>query len=624
MSIKLDKSVVYGKPLLVNEPVYGLSLEKTAKRLGNRRAFAFRTCDGSVHEEYNFDQLYDYSNRVGCGLHKVLGMKRGDKCGIYLPNCSEYIILQTAIESSGFVLAQINPTHTQEQLARITPRFGIQMIATTKELAKRIRLFDRSIKLLLVDVNQEDIQSLTEEFGEIYSYSHLLSIEPDMEFIHTVRQEIKPSDDLYYGCTSGSTGEPKICVYDNYGFTNNIFNIKSTVTYDDKIRISFVPFFTNFGNIVQSTCVLYGVFTVFLDHFDPVTIFKTIEEYKGTKLDGAPSAFLALMQNKAFKEYNMSSLKEITIGGAASNDEFLERVAKEFHVKYVYSGYGMTELCGLMYRIPNKSSGLHAQLIPGYSLRIVDDNRNVVDCGVDGEIEVKSNLMMTHYLGYTRDEWFATGDIGRLEHDGYLSITGRKKEMMIRGSINVWPAEIYEGIKDVDEIKESVAFGIPDVKRKSEFIILDITVKDSVKDKEEFQRHIRSLLKSRIRPIAVPDFVFIIDSMPKTAVGKIHTPTLKEAAIKKIEEYHKQLEENNSDAVTSELGIAIAKIWEEYLNIPIKAISRETQFKDIGGDSFVSSLTIEEITKQTGKQVPYDELSYLGTIKQIEEKYNKW
>jgi len=537
-----------------------------------------------------------------------------------MPNCLPYILLQGTVESYGLVIYQLNPTWQSEQLARLVPKGKPTLLITVSQLLPNIRKFDKDIKVLLVDTQSSDVEH------HLYSYKDIENTEVDLQLLDNIRQQIKPDDVLYYGCTSGSTGEPKICVYTHKRLVGNALQMGDTFPLvRNKNFLTFVPFFTTTGNILVSSMFIQGYQQIFVDKFYPEKLFQIIEKEKPTGIPASPAAFLALINHPSKNKYDISSLRECIIGGAASSNEALEHIKNELNVEYVSSAFGMTEGCGLLYNMPVKSSGYPAKPIKYYEARIVDKKtREIVDIGFPGELEFKSEILMKEYLNnevanaqaFTKDGWFRTGDEAVLENDGLLKITGRIKDMILRGGHNVWPNEIIDAINQHPKIQETAVIGIPD-KFQGESIVAFVITKPECQF-NNIEKELRDYLKDKLVPYSIPTYYFDLPQFPRNSSGKVYVPKLREIVNDLIQDRFKKLESMNNDKPLSIPGKELAQLWSEWFDVPMNTISRSTNFFDMGGDSLVGVQTIHLIKKYY-QEVSFNFLNSYQTLGEIED-----
>ncbi|ELP94509.1 AMP dependent CoA ligase, putative [Entamoeba invadens IP1] len=674
MSKELTLSHIKGRTYDVGQEVFA---KRYVEQLSHSTAPLFRyvssTSDAVI--EMTVGEYHQAADAVASAMYTKAQVNRKDVIGVFLPNCIEYVIMGAAIEASGFIMMPFNPLFKAEQLAHFCNKVSPKLIVTSPEKIKTVLEADPTVKILVIKTPKEELKTIAEDIrrsdvlknseeirrnlkiekssseeetfkkfeqleDQLFSYEEFLKTPIDTERLKFEREQILPHDVLFYGCTSGSTGNPKICVYENMGFTANIYGNSHNVPLEEKRVLLFAPLSTTTGHIAMDGMVIRSYYVVFTDKFDVEKIFKIIEENKVTNIGGAPPAFLALMKHPNRTKYNLSSLKEFVVGGAVASDFFMESLKKTFGLSYVTSGFGMTELCGVMYLMPVKSTkrvegkfSLTAGPSANVEVRVVDlETREILPVGFSGELEVKSQLMMRCYLNnkeandqaFTADGFFKTGDEVLIEKDGYMNVTGRVKEMIIRGGHNVWPKEICEVLNKHPRVQESAVIGIPD-KVQGEKVVAFVllkkggnTIDNEIINSEIIEKELKSYLNERIVSFSIPTFIFTLPEFPRTSFGKVYLPKLREMVGEKIREKWRRAEELNDDIPRTEMGKEIAKVWSEFFEIPVGALSRKTDFFALGGDSFVGAQTIAYIRKVV-KTAPFNLVNNKPTIGELED-----
>ncbi|OUM61773.1 hypothetical protein PIROE2DRAFT_12127 [Piromyces sp. E2] len=572
---------------------------------------------------FTFRDTLEITNRIGTGLYTTIGLKKGDVVGIYLPSSLPYVLIQAAIESCGLILFQLNPGYTSDQIHRFIHKGKPTLIVTSSKLFKNIPEHDLDIKVLLVDAPFSDIKN------SIYSFDEIKTTRVNADLLFQIRNQIKPSDIMYYGCTSGSTGDPKICTYTNKQFVGNVMEVNgediSQLPYKNITLLSFVPFFTTTGHTTLGTMFLQGFRHVLTDSFNPERIFQIIEKEKINIVPGSPAAFLALMHHPSRKKYDLSSLREFFVAGAAISNGQLEVLQNTFELDYAMSAFGMTEGCGIIYKMPTRSSGFPPGPVNHFEVRIVDrESREIVDIGFPGELEYRSPIMMNGYLNneeanyqaFTQDKWFKTGDEAVMEANGYIKITGRIKDMIIRGGHNIWPNEIMDILNRHPKIQESAVIGIPD-KFHGESVVAFVLVKPGCTF-NNLEGELCEFLKNKLIPFSLPTYYFQLQEFPRNSSLKVYTPTLKVMVKDLIQERFNRIAHNNHDPPKTQQGRKLAELWSTWFDVPENIFSRSTNFFKMGGDSLVGVQTIAFV-KQYFKEVPYNFLNDHQTLGEIED-----
>jgi len=624
MTVNLTKSYYNNnEDPVITETTYANRFFKTAEERKDKLLFSFYKNEGNEEPvRVTYGELIPYVNSLTTALYTTLGLKKGDVVGFYMPNCLQCVFMEATVESSGLIMFQLNPTLTSDQLERLFNKAKPSVIVTKSFLLPNIRKFNSEINVILVDTQEQDPSN------NIFAFDEIKKTEPNMDLINGIRSQIQPDDIMFYGCTSGSTGDPKICTYTNKSFTGSIMsytNFYSRIEPEQRRMLIFAPFYTTTGHCLLATMLLQGLYHTLMEGFDPEKIFEVIEKEKVNNISASPSAFLALMHHPSREKYDISSLKEVMAGGAAASNDFLENIIKAFDLTYACSAFGMTEGCGLIYRTGAKSTDIPSSPVKHFEVRVVDrETRELLNVGFPGELEYRSDVMMKEYLNnpeanskaFTEDRWFRTGDEAVMESNGFLKITGRIKEMILRGGHNIWPNEIVDIISQHPYIQEAAVVGTPD-KFQGESVVAFVIVKHGCKF-ENLERELRDFLKDKLIPFSIPTYYFDLPELPRNSVRKVYIPKLKEMAIELIKERFKKLEENNTDKPTTDQGKELAELWSKWFDVPLNTISRSTNFFDMGGDSLVGVQTTA-LVKKYYEDIPFKFLNTYQTLGQIED-----
>ncbi|EKE42128.1 hypothetical protein ENUP19_0304G0028 [Entamoeba nuttalli] len=577
----------------------------------NKECFVFRSSRTGANIRHTYSQLLNTLNSVIQGFKNEIHMELHTVVAIYLPNCCEYVYSQLAALCGGYIMMPLNPLYTKPQLERLLPRVNPSVIISLTAMKQNI---PNGYNVCFIDSNLEEDPS-----NKIYSLKKFLSSPCERNYIKEVSEILKPNDISFYGCTSGSTGEPKICTYTHFAMINPFITLDHTTNTPVERRraLCFTPLFTTAAHFQIDAIFAAGATVVVCDKFEPESILKFIQEEKITNVNCAPSGILALIHHPSFSTEKVKTVEHVIMGGAVVSDALMNEAQNKMGLLDCKSGYGMTETCGVMYTMTTTVG----QLQPHYELRIVDHvTRKITPVGVPGEIEVHTKIMMSGYLNnekankesYTEDGWFKTGDEGNLDKYGRLIITGRVKDMIIRGGHNVFPSEIVDTLQTHPNVVLCGCVSVPD-RAQGELIVAFVTLKKETKESE-----LKEFCRQRLVSFAVPTHIFVIEKMPLNSFGKVYNPELRKIAAEKIKIYWQNKCENNPCPPSTEAGNALASLWSEWFEIPQKAISKDMNFFDIGGDSLVGSQTVGLIRKFVS-DAPFDLLTKCPTIGLLEE-----
>lgn len=485
-------------------------VSKTAAEKGDKTAAVLD--DRSI----SYNQLETESNQLAHGLID-LGIKPADMVSIMLPNSIEFLISYLGVIKSGATMVPLNISFKKAAVEYILNNSEAKIVITSEKFIDLIKSCELEYlqKIILVDGEKsEDYLSLSELEGNEKSLPELQNI-----------NEKYTAACLY---TSGTTGEPKGAMLSHH---NLIFDTKKTIEHlkvDDSDRyICVLPMFHAFA---ETVCMLMPMFLgaeiVIVDRFLPEKVLKTIQERNVTFFAGVPTMYSALLNVKNKDDYDLSNLNLCISGGAAMPQQTMEDFEDQFNVK-ILEGNGPTEASPVAYVNPvdgERKSGSVGLPIPETEVKIVDDNDNELPTGEIGEIIVKGEHIMKGYFKKPEQTeetlkggWLHTGDLGKMDEDGYVYIVDRKKDMINVGGMNVYPREIEEQLYKHPKIEAAAVVATKDELR-GEIPKAVIVLKEGETADE---REIKKYCMKHFANYKIPKLVDFIDKLPKNATGKI-------------------------------------------------------------------------------------------------------
>jgi len=474
----------------------------------------------------SYSMLNDQVGRVAAYLLES-GLKPGDKVAILLSNCPEFIVGYFAVLRCGGICVTINPLFKGEEAKYIFNDAEVSMIITSQAFLPMIESIWKYVPSL-----QKAIVVGGETNGDTMAYEDILGSTSPVE------GDFDVSLDDVAAClyTSGTTGRPKgaLLTHDNL-----IFDAHSVIEHiqvkDDENYLCVLPLFHSFG---QTVCMLVPIFSgasiTIVEQFRPDTVLKEIGDKRVTIFAGVPAmygAFLSVI--KKLKGYDLSSLKLCFSGGAPMPVELMKAFEGEYSITII-EGNGPTETSPVSYCNPRygvRKPGSVGIPIPGVKVKIVDNDDNEVETGEVGEICVQGRNVMKGYFKQPeataeamKGGWFHTGDLGRIDEDGYIYIVDRKKDMIIVGGLNVYPREVEEVIYQHSQIAEAAVVGKMDQLR-GEVVKAFVVVKGGTLEPRDIILH----CKEKLANYKVPKEVVIVDALPRTSTGKVDKKRLREA-----------------------------------------------------------------------------------------------
>lgn len=521
------------KLVFPNKPLYDF-LRDNAEEYSEKVAINY------YGREIGFQELDDLSDRFAVALND-LGLKKGGRVSLYLENCPQFVIAYYGTLKAGGVVVAANPMFKEDELLYELKDSGTEIIIALDHLYPLVREIQKKIQLSQVIVTSywdflpdnpvlpvhPSMQPPKEVFPRTLDFLDLLQkYEPEPP-----RPEINMHDDLaLLQYTSGTTGLPKGAMITHYSLLfNTVGSTVWTRIAEDDVHLSVLPFFHVTGMIHGMNRPIYtGTTNVMISRFDTETAIKAIHDFRCTVWVSITTMNVAVINFPDIHKYNLQSLKHCSSGGAPIPKEILQRW-REIVGPELVEGYGLSETISQTHVNPTSSPRYGSIGIPhfGVECRIVDVNtQEELPIGEEGELIIKGPMVTKGYWNnpeetekVLQDGWFATGDIARMDHDGYFYIVERKKDMIKASGYSVFPAEVEALIYEHPAVQEVAVIGVPDPHRGENikaFIILRPQYKGQVTDKEMI-----AWAKNKMAAYKYPRIVEFVDELPKTGSGKI-------------------------------------------------------------------------------------------------------
>ncbi|HVI42484.1 MAG TPA: long-chain fatty acid--CoA ligase [Anaerovoracaceae bacterium] len=494
-------------------------LKDSAWKYKNKTAIYFQ--DTNI----TYEQLNQEVNNLAQGLLR-LGLKAEQRVCIILGNTPDFILSYFAITRAGGTVTPINPSYKREEIKFILNDSEAVLIITSKVLLPNFEnIWDEVPSLNKVIVIDGDSQNNIVSYNELIRYeSEPVELDIDGESIAAC---------IY---TSGTTGKPKGALLSH---NNLIFDAEAClerIKYNSEDKhVCVLPLFHSFCQMAVMICpIRSGGSISILPHFLPDLVLKEIMKNKITVFCGVPTMFNALQAKlSSSNDYNISSLRICLVGGASMPVELIRAFENKYPV-CILEGNGPTETSPVSYVNPPelRKVGSVGPPLKGVEVKIVDDNDNELQIGEIGEICVQGPNVMKGYLkqpketeNTIKDGWLHTGDLGKVDEDGYVYIIDRKKDMLIVGGINVYPREVEECLYMNDKVREAAVIGVSDGQRGEVPIAFIVLKEGFTGNKAEFAVYCRERLANYKCP---KDFI-LVDTIPKNGSGKIDKKQIKEA-----------------------------------------------------------------------------------------------
>ena len=510
---------------------------------------------------YTYRELDEVCRGVAKGLLRM-GVKKGDHVSIWANNVPEWVILQFATAKIGAVLVTINTSYKSSELEYILE----QSDSSTLFLVNSFKGADYPEILYSVSpelrsavpgrLQSEKLPCLKnvvfigkETPAGMFNFSVLAEMGaevPDSD-LGAVEAELNCHDTINMQYTSGTTGFPKGVMLTHYNIINNGFAIGECMKFTEKDRLCIpVPFFHCFGSVLGvMASVTHGSTMVPVETFDPLKVLQILERERCTAVHGVPTMFIAELEHPEFSRFDLTSMRTGIMAGSVCPIEVMKRAVKDMHVTEITSVYGQTESSpGITQTRTEDSIELRVatvgRALPGAEVKIIDiETGATLPPGKQGELCARGYMVMKGYYKMPEetakvidaDGWLHTGDLAVMDENGYCKITGRIKQMIIRGGENIYPREIEEFLYTHPKISDVQVYGVPD-RKYGEQVMAAIVLK---KNLELTVDEVRDFCRGRIASYKVPKYVKFVDSYPMTASGKIQKFKLREMAILELQ-----------------------------------------------------------------------------------------
>ena len=515
-----------------------------------------------------YTQFADAVDPLARGL-LAIGFNKGDRIGIWATNNVEWLLLQIATARIGAVLVNINPAYRPRELAyalqhsEVNGLFVISRFRSSDYIAMLIELMPELQHAAAAEFTSTDFPALrrvvvydpaaAEDTARPHpgftTWADLLSATEAISDgqLEAVTASLDMDDPINIQYTSGTTGFPKAVVLTHHNILNNAsFSAQAMhFTAADRLAVA-VPFYHCFGMVLANLlCFSVGACIVIpCEHFDAADVLKALQAERCTAIHGVPTMFIAELEHPQFKDFDLSTLRTGIMAGATCPPALMQRVMQELHCSEILIGYGETEASPLTH-LTSRDDTLERRVetvgtnLPHQEVKVVDvDSRKTVPLDSVGEICFRGYHIMRGYYGDAEataraidaSGWLASGDLGTMDTEGYIKITGRLKEMIIRGGENIYPREIEDFIFTHPKVAEIAVFGIPDEFFGEEIMAWILLHAGETATQEE----IREFCKDRIAHFKIPKHIWFVDEFPMTVTGKLQKFRMREIAIEKM------------------------------------------------------------------------------------------
>ena len=546
-----DMSYVHGahQTPLIGETI-GAYLDGIAARYGEHDALIV----AHQNVRWTYGQFQQRVHRLAAGLLK-LGLQPGERVGIWSQNCAEWVLTQFATAKAGLIMVNINPAYRRSELEYVLDKVTCSALILSPS-------FKSSDYLTIVrDVVPE---IATSRAGQLHStrlpqLRHVIRLgqdatpgmhnfdslmdgitEADLAQLEAVGSTLQFDDAVNIQFTSGTTGAPKGATLTHHNILNNGFFIGEAMRLTEHDRLCIpVPLYHCFGMVLGNlACVTHGAAMVFPgEGFDPKAVLETVQAERCTGLHGVPTMFIAILDHPDFKQYDLSKLRTGIMAGSPCPMEVMTRVIELMHMDEITIAYGMTETSPVSFQTAIEDPremrvSSIGRVHPHLEVKIIDGEGRIVPRGEKGELLTRGYSVMQGYWGdpgktaeaIDAARWMHTGDLAVIDANGFCSIVGRSKDMVIRGGENIYPREVEEFLYRHPGVLDVQCVGVPDAKYGEELCACIILRPGSQATTAE---DIRAFCNGQIAHYKIPRYVRFVEEFPMTVTGKIQKYVLR-------------------------------------------------------------------------------------------------
>ncbi len=539
MSVARQLSYSHGASAV---PLLGETIGANLRRIAATYPASEAMVDVPTGRRWTYSQLDADTDVLAAGL-LALGIAKGDRVGIWAPNCAEWVLLQYATAKVGAILVNINPAYRSHELAYVLRQSGVRLLVSAES-------FKASDYRAMIDEVRSGLTALERvTYLGSAEWDELMDADADAnrEALDARSAMLAFDDPINIQYTSGTTGFPKGATLSHHNILNNAYFVGAGCRYTRADRVCVpVPFYHCFGMVMGNLgSTTHGACIVIpAPGFDPAATLAAVQAEKCTSLYGVPTMFIAELALPDFASYDLSSLRTGIMAGSPCPVEVMKRVMSEMHMTEVTICYGMTETSPVSTQTSaddetDRRVSTVGRVHPHLEVKVIDPETGVVQPrGSHGELCTRGYSVM---LGYWDDpertaeaidngRWMHTGDLAVMDDAGYLNIVGRIKDMVIRGGENVYPREVEEFLYTHPSIEDVQVVGVPDVKYGEELCAW-VTLRPGC---ELTAEQVREFCAGKIAHYKIPRYVRVTDQFPMTVTGKVQKFKMRETSIAEL------------------------------------------------------------------------------------------
>jgi fatty-acyl-CoA synthase len=521
------------------EETIGSAFDRAAATHGDREALVVPF----QNIRLTYRQLAEHVDQLARGLIG-LGLVKGDRLGMWSPNNAEWVYIQFAAAKAGVILVNINPAYRTEELRYALGQSGCRAVVA----ATVFKSSDYAAMIAEVRPTLPDLQHVvflgTPDWDALMAAGDSVTAEELAERSASLTN----TDPINIQYTSGTTGFPKGATLSHRNLLNNGYFLGEGFRYTEADRVCIpVPFYHCFGMVIGNLANLtHGTTTVLpAPSFEPLATLQSLEAEHCTSVLGVPTMFIAMLGHPEFHKFDLRFLRTGMMAGSPCPVEVMKQCVDEMHMSQVTIGYGMTETSPVSTQTSpddplDKRVGTVGRVLPHVQVKIIDAvTGETLALDEPGELCTKGYSVMIGYWNEPQltaeaidsDGWMHSGDLGVMDADGYVSIVGRIKDMIIRGGENIYPREVEEFLYTHPDIVDVQVIGVPDQKYGEELVAWVRVREGATVTRDD----IVAFCSGRIAHFKIPRYVHVADEFPMTVTGKVQKYRMREVSIERLD-----------------------------------------------------------------------------------------
>ena len=526
------------EPALLEETI-GANFERTVRTHADREALV----EVASGRRWSWAELDRDVDELARGL-LAAGLQKGDRVGIWAPNCAEWTLVQLATAKLGVVLVNVNPAYRTHELAYAVNQSGMRMlIAATSFKSSDYQTMVKDVRPDCPGLERV-VHIGTDDWDDLVAGG----ADTPHDAVGARLAQLAPEDPINIQYTSGTTGYPKGATLSHRNILNNGYLTTELINFtaDDRLCIP-VPFYHCFGMVMGNLgCTSHGAAMIIpAPGFDPEITLRTIDEERCTAVYGVPTMFIAMQNHPTFADHDLSRLRTGIMAGSICPVEVMRRCVEDMHMAEVAIAYGMTETSPVSCQTRTdddleRRTATIGRVHPHVEIKVVDPvTGETMPRGQTGEFCTRGYSVM---LGYWDDDektaeaidadgWMHTGDLAEMRDDGYCNIVGRIKDMVIRGGENIYPREIEEFLYTHPDIEDVQVVGVPD-ERYGEELCAWVRLRAGADPLDADA--VRAFASGKLAHYKIPRYVMVVEDFPMTVTGKIRKVQMREESAEKL------------------------------------------------------------------------------------------